>query len=166
MTVRGYKMRMNYVDRQGRKTRPSHWVDVPAATRHAIGISHIDAYVFRVLASKSKSSWVNLSTKSGNTAIGIAKHDGNVSLGLTLNVRRERNRERAIREFFASRNISPSDDYLAADAGVPDSTRVLNFPMPRDPAVIADMASDLLRDIYRLRDTTTLDMRFEEQEAR
>ena len=164
MTVRGYKMKMNYVDRQGRKTRPSHWVDVPAATRHANGLGEIEGYVSRVLTSKMASSWVQLSTKSGHTAISVGKHDDKLTLGLTVEVKRERSRETAIRQFFESRHISPSSDYLAANGGVPEATRILNFPLPHNAAVVAQVASDLLREIYRLRDTTTLDIRFEERE--
>jgi hypothetical protein len=165
MTVRGYKMKMNYVDRRGRKTRPSHWVDVPAAARHANGLAQIESYVSRVLASSASSSWVSLSTKSGNTAISVAKYDGKLSIGLTVEVKRERSREAAIRQFFASRSICPSKDYLAANGGVPEATRVLDFPMPDQPAEVAHIASDLLRTVYRLRETTTLDIRYEENEA-
>jgi hypothetical protein len=165
MTVRGYKMKMNYVDRAGRKTRPSHWVDVPNATRHANGFEQIERFVSRVLASGMASSWVQLSTKSGRTAISIAKHKSKLTLGLTVHAKRQRSREAAVRQFFASRHISPSADYLAANGGVPETTRVLDFPMPNSSTAVARVASDLLREIYRLRDTTTLDIRFEEHEA-
>ena len=165
MTVRGYKMKMSYVDREGRKTRPSHSVDVPAAIRHMNGIAKIEAYVERLLRSKAKSAWANLSTKSGNTAISIAQHERKLSLGLSTSTARERTREAAIREFFARRSISPSDDYLAANGGVPEATRILSFPMPRNTAVVAQIAADLLREIYRLRDSTTLDIRYTESEA-
>lgn len=165
MTVRGYKMKMSYVDREGRKTRPSHWVDVPAATRHSNGLAHIESYVERLLRSKAPSCWANLSTKSGSTAISIAQRERKLSLGLTTSTARERSRGAAIRGFFARRSISPSDDYLAANGGVADATRVLNFPMPRDAAVVAQIAGDLLREIYRLRDTTTLDIRVTEVKA-
>jgi hypothetical protein len=165
MTVRGYKMKMSYVNREGRKTRPSHWVDVPPSTRHARGLAEIEGYVARVIASKAKSSSAHFSTKSGNTAIGVAKYENKLSLGLVTSTTRERKREAAIRQFFAARNISPSADYLAANGGVPNATRVLDFPMPHDPAVVAQIAADLLRYIYRLRDSTTLDIRFRDHEA-
>ena len=74
-------------------------------------------------------------------------------------------REAAIREFFARRSISPSDDYLAANGGVPEAARILSFPMPRDAALVAQIAADLLREIYRLRDSTALDIRYTENEA-
>jgi hypothetical protein len=165
MTVRGYKMKMSYVDREGRKTRPSHFVDVPPSTRHAAGLAEIEGYVARVIASKAKSSSVHFSTKSGNTAIGVAKLENKLSLGLVTSTRRERKREAAIRQFFAALSISPSADYLAANGGVPNATRVLEFPVPHDPAVVAQIAADLLRNIYRLRDSTTLDIRFQDREA-
>jgi hypothetical protein len=165
MTVRGYKMRMNYVDRQGRKTRPSHWVDVPAAIRHLNGLAQVRSYVSCVLTSKAPSSWVHFSTKSGQTSISVAKHDGKLSIGLTVDAKRPRNREAAIREFFARRSILPSNDYLAGNGGVPEATRVLDFPMPQDLSVVAEITSDLLREIYRLSSTSTLDIRFEEREA-
>jgi hypothetical protein len=165
MTVRGYKMKMSYVDREGRKTRPSHWVDVPAATRHANGLAEIEGYVARVIASKAKSTSVQFSTKSGNTAISVAKYEGKLTLGLVTGTKRERAREAAIRQFFASRSIQPSADYLGANGGVPNATRVLDFPMPQDSTAIAQIAADLLREIYRLRDSTTLDIRYTEHEA-
>ena len=165
MTVRGYKMRMSYVDRQGKKTRPSHWVDVPAATRHLNGLARLKPYVARVLTSNASSSWAQFSTKSGNTAISLGKRGGKLELGLTVDVRRGRKREADIRAFFARRNILPKSDYLAANGGVPEATRIMNFPMPHDARVAAKIASDLLRKIYRLRATTTLDIRFEEHEA-
>lgn len=163
MTVRGYRMKMNYVDRHGRRTRPSSWIDVPAATRHVNGIGHIERYVARVLDSKTSSSWVHFSTKSGHTSISVTKRDGRLSLGLTVDVKRLRSREAAIREFFARRRIVPSIDYLAGNGGVSEATRVLGFPMPHDAVGVAEIASDLLRGIYRLNETTTLDIRFGEQ---
>src|SRR5258708_37228731 len=105
MTVRGYRMKMNYVDHQGRKTRPSHWVEFPAATRHVNGLGQIENYVARVLASKASSSWAIFSTKSGKTCIDVAKRDGKLSLGLTVDAKRPRSREAAIRDFFSRRRI-------------------------------------------------------------
>jgi hypothetical protein len=125
--------------------------------------AEIGAYVARVIASKASSSRVHFSTKSGLTCISVAKHEGKLSLGLTVDVSRHRNREAAIRDFFAHRRIVPGTDYFASNGGRAEATRVLDFPMTGDSGTVAEIASDLLREIYRLKGTTTLDVRFEER---
>ena len=164
MTVRGYKMNVTNVDRLGKRKGPVQWVDVPAATRCLRGFSAIEQFVERVLSSKADSSWVIISTWSGNTSISIAKHNGTVSLGMTVDAR-SRAREKSLRAFFAGQGIAPSRDYLAKNGGVPDATRVFDFPMPIERSLIAGLAVDLLRAVYRLKDTTTLDILFEERGA-
>ncbi|WP_171160075.1 hypothetical protein [Usitatibacter palustris] len=155
---------MSYVDRQGKKTRPSHWVDVPAATRHLDGLAQVKPYMARVLASEASSSWAQFSTNSGHTAISLGKRDGRLYLALTVEVK-QRKREADVRAFFSKRSILPTSDYLGANGGVPEATRIMDFPIPNDVGIAARIATDLLREVYRLRDTTTLDIRFEEHEA-
>jgi len=164
MTVRGYKMKVTNVDRLGKKKGPVQWVDVPAATRCPRGFAHIETFVARVLLSNARSTWAIVSTKSGNTSISIGKYKGVVSLGMTVEVR-SRARESALRAFFEERGIVPTRDYLAKNGGVPDARRVLDYPMPNDAVAIAELAVDLLGSVYRLKETTTLDIRFEEHEA-
>jgi hypothetical protein len=132
--------------------------------RHSNGLAQVEPYIARVLASRAKSSSTQFSTKSGNTAISVAKYEGKLLLGLTVDAK-QRKREAGIRAFFAKRRILPKNDYLAANGGVPEATRVMDFPMPHDVGVAAAIASDLLREIYRLSTTTILDIRFEEHEA-
>ena len=164
MTVRGYKMKVTNVDRLGRRKGPVRWVDVPAATRCPNGFAEIEGFVSRVLASKAPSCWAIFSTKSGNTSISVGSLNGAVTLGLSADARSQA-QQKAIRAFFARRDIAPSQDYLAGNGGRPNATRILSFPMPRDAKAISELATDLLRAVYRLKETTTLDMRFEEHEA-
>ena len=164
MTVRGYKMKVTNVDRLGKRKGPVQWVDVPRATRCARGFAQVESFVVRVLSSNARSSWAIFSTKSGNTSISVGKYKGAITLGMTVEVR-SRARERALRAFFEDRGILPSRDYLAKNGGVPDATRVLDYPMPKHAGTIAEMAVDLLRSVHRLKESTTLDIRFEEHEA-
>ena len=158
-------MKMNYVDREGRETGPSHWVDLPVATRHSNGFSEVEGDIARVLASRAASSWAQFSTMSGKTSISVGKHEGKLQLSLVVDQRRLRHREAAVRNFFAHHQIRPTQDYLAGNGGIAKSTRVLVFPLPNDAGVAAEIATDLLQEIYQLKSTTTLDIRFEEHEA-
>src|SRR5256885_5487066 len=144
MPVRGYRMRVVTVDRQGRQKGPAEWVDVPPAERFSSdGISHIRPFVMRVLSSKANASWITVGTPSGRTAIGIGKQGSRVSVDVSVNVRRPA-REAAIRKFFASRKLEPCKDYLARNGGVPNSVRVLEYPLQPDAGQISKLAGNLL----------------------
>ncbi len=163
MTVRGYRVRVTNVDRSGKRKGPVEWVDVPKAQRVAPGFPGIEPFVSRVVASRASSSWVTISTMSGRTSLSIAKQGDTLLLGLSADVRRSLSEERRIRAFFDARGLAPSSDYLAKNGGVANATRVLDFPVKGAPPQVARIAMDLLREVYRLTERTTLDIRFTER---
>jgi hypothetical protein len=165
MSWRGYRMRVATVDRHGRRKGPVEWVDVPPAERFASnGMSHIESCVARVLRSKGPSSWIVVSTPSGLSSMSIGKHNGVTTLATSIDVRRKPARESAVRAFFADRKIAPIADYLAANGGVPKSTRVLEYPVGSSAKRIASVAREFLRNIYKLTDRSALNIRYGERE--
>ena len=164
MSVRGYRMKVSTVDRQGKRKGPVEWVDVPPATRHANGFANIEPFVCRVLSSKAVSSWVTIATVSGRSALSVSKHNGECRLGLTVEVK-QRAKEAKVRAFFSKRGIAPARDYLARNGGVPNATRVLDYPMSGDAKAISMLVVAALRDLYRLSERSALDMRITEYEA-
>jgi hypothetical protein len=166
MTIRGYKMRVTTVDRTGKRKGAAALVAVPAATRHASsGFANIEAYVARVLASSASSAWVTISTSSGRSALSIGKHNGVCRISLTVDVLRSSAKEARIRAFFDGEGLSPSSDYLGKNAGVANATRLLDYPIPKDATTATALTIAVFREIYRLNEKSTLNMRFSEYEA-
>jgi hypothetical protein len=164
MPVRGYRMKVITVDRHGRQKGPAEWVDVPPADRFTSnGISHIRSFVTRVLSSEAESSWITIGTPSGRNGIGIGKQNGRISVDLSVNVRRP-TREAAIRMFFVKRGIPACRDYVASNGGVPNSVRVLEYPLQCDAGRISKLAADLLKSVYRLTSRSALDIGFTERQ--
>ncbi|MCC6738286.1 MAG: hypothetical protein IT452_04520, partial [Planctomycetia bacterium] len=105
-------------------------VSVQAAPDHfaANGIDHLEPYVSRLLVPTGGFKFLHVFTPDGNRGFGLSARDGVVQAGLSVEWRQEAEREAAIRAFFASLGIAPSEDYLGGNGDVPDATRILEYP--------------------------------------
>src|SRR5208337_3487490 len=93
------------------------------------GFDHIEPYVSRLLVPTNRFKFLRIFTPDGNRGFGFSARAGKVEAGLTVEGGQKAQREAAIRAFFSSLGIAPSRDYLAANGGVPDATRILDYPI-------------------------------------
>lgn len=163
MPARSYRMKVVVKDREGRRRAPAEWVTVPNAEVVPHGFSRIRSMVEKVAQSAADSAWVTISSTSGRSGISISKHRGVLKLGINVDVSHARTRERSTRTFFSSRGLAPSEDYLGGNGGVPNAVRILGYNLPDDVHLVADIAADALRTLFRLCATSTLHLRFTER---
>src|SRR5260370_13937558 len=91
----------------------------------ADAFDHIESYVSRLMAPSRKKRFVNIFTPAGDRGFGLYAGDGKIEAQLTVEWRREPQREAAIRAFFGSRGIAPAEDFLSGTGADPETTAVL-----------------------------------------
>src|SRR5690606_10768236 len=96
----------------------------------------------------------------GNSGLGLDARDGKVAINLTVEWRQETERESAIRSFFSSRNIPVTNDYLAANGGVPNSTRLLEYELQGDVTTVTAITKDALMEIFGIKPEDPLKVQF------
>ena len=74
--------------------------------------------------------------------------------------RQESQREAAIRAFFSSLGIAPSQDYLAGNGGVPDATRILDYPIKGSTAEVTALTKRILQELCGVSATEALDISY------
>jgi hypothetical protein len=116
--------------------------------RYTVGaFEHIESYVSRLIASSSKSRWVSLFTPAGDRGFALHASDAGVEAHISVEWRDEPQREAAIRGFFDSRGISPTEDYLAGNGDVPDATRLLAYPLAGGSSDVAALTKRILQEL-------------------
>jgi hypothetical protein len=154
------KMRVVTVDENGNEVGDAEWVDIPEPDSFATdGFAHIQSYVVRVLNSSASFSSLIIATPDGQFAVSLWQRGGTPEFSVMVNGRQEPKREHAIREFFAARSLTPSQDYLAGD----DATRCLSYVLPVNPPFVTELTRNVLQEIYGLRDEDALDFTYEEK---
>ena len=157
------KMWVHSVDQNGQDLGDGHWVDIPEPDSFAAdGFSHVEGYVSRLLGSTARFTSLGISTPDEQIAVGLWQRGGVPEFSLTVEWRREPERERSIRQFFADRGFACREDYLAGNGGVPGATRCLTYSAPPDGRIITRVTRDILRDIYGIRESDALDFAYEE----
>src|SRR5436190_21608473 len=121
------------------ETAPDHY-----ATN---GFDHIEPYVSRLLVPTNRFKFLHMFTPVGNRGFGFSARDGVVQAGLTVEWRQEAQREAAIRAFFTSLGITPSQDRLAGNGGVADATRILEYPIKGSTAEVTPRTEGILQNL-------------------
>jgi hypothetical protein len=140
-------------------------VSMEAAPDHyaANGFDHIQPYVSRLLVPTNRFKSIALFTPDGNRGFGLDARDGVVTAGLTVEWRQEPQKEADIREFFKALQIEPSRDYLAGNGGVPDATRVLDYPIKGDADQISALVKRILHELCGLSPGEPLDITYRDK---
>ncbi len=160
---RAKKMRVVTVDENGKELGDERWVDIPKPESfRSDGFVRIERYVSRLLQASARFTSLIIAAPERNFAVDLWQRSGVPGLTLIVDWGAEPERERAIRQFFAERKLSPSQDYLAGNGGVPDATRVLTYDLPADLQFITAVTKDALRQIYQLREQDGLDFTYQE----
>jgi hypothetical protein len=127
------------------------------------GFDHIEPYVARLLVPTNRFKFLHIFTPDGNRGFGFSARDGKVEAGLTMEWRQEAQREAAIRAFFSSLGIAPSRDYLAGNGGVPDATRVLDYPVTGSTADVTALTKRILQELCGVSPTEALDISYRDK---
>jgi hypothetical protein len=127
------------------------------------GFEHIESYVSRLLVPSGRFKSLSIFTPDGNRGFGLFARDGKVEASLYVEQPQEAERETAIRTFFKSMGIDPSQDYLAANGGVPDATRVLSYPITGGTAEVTVLTKRILQELCGMSPTEALDISYGEK---
>lgn len=120
-------------------------------------------YVSKLLVPSSKSRWVSIFTPAGDRDLALHSNGMDVDLHLTVEWRAEPKREAAIRSFFAEQDIRASEDYLAANGGVPGATRLLAYPIAGGAAEVTALTKRALQELCGISPSEPLDIGFSER---
>jgi hypothetical protein len=160
---RAQKMRVVTVDENGKELGDARWVDIPKPDRFSRnGFAQIESYVSRLLRSSARFTSLIIVTPDGQKGCSLSQRAGVPQFSLSVDWRSEAERERAIRQLFAERELATSQDYLAGNGGVPDATRCLGYSLPSDVQFITTLTKDVLRRIYDVREQDALDFTYQE----
>lgn len=124
------------------------------------GFDHIEPYVSRLLVGTDHFKFLHMFTPDGNRGFGLDAKNGVVRAGLTVEWRQDAQREAAIRSFFSSRGIAPSLDYLGGNGGVPDATRILDYPVKGNAAELTALTKRILQELCNVSPTEALDIKY------
>ena len=111
------------------------------------GFDHIEPYVSRLLVPTNQVKLLHLFTPDGTRGFAFDAKDGVVHAGFTVEWQQESQREAAIRKLFSSFGIAPSRDYLAGNGGVPDATRVLEYPVTGSTTEVTALTKHILQEL-------------------
>jgi hypothetical protein len=126
------------------------------------GFDHIEPYVSRLLVPTNRFKFMRMFTPDGNRGFGFSARDGVVEADLTIEWRQEAQREAAIRAFFSSLGVAPSHDYLAGNGGVPNATRILDYPVKGNAAEVTALTKRILQELCGVSPTQALDISYRE----
>jgi hypothetical protein len=149
----------------GRVTFSRTGVSLEAAPDHFAtnGFDHIEPYVSRLFVPTNRFKFLHMFTPDGRRGFGFSARDGVVKAGLTVEWRQEAKREADIRAFFSSLGVAPSRDYLAGNGGVPDATRILEYPITGGTAGVAALTKRILQELCGASPTEALDISYREK---
>jgi hypothetical protein len=160
---RAKKMWVTNVDRNGKQVGDGRWVYIPKPDRFATnGLAQIGGFVSRLRSSAARTSAVMVAAPDRRISVSLLQRDGVPVLSLLFEWRSESEREEAARQFFAERGLSTAHDYLGGNGGVPDAIRLLGYYLPPDVQLITTVTTDVLRQVYHLRDRDALEFTYQE----
>jgi hypothetical protein len=154
-----------YEPSSGKVTFSSSGVSFESAPDHYAynGFDHIEPYVARLLVPTKHFQFLHIFTPDGNRGVGLSAKDGVVKAVLTVEWRQEAQREAAIRTFFSSLGIAPSEDYLAGNGEMPDAIRFLDYPVSGNTTEITTLTKRILQELCSVSPTEALHIAFREK---
>lgn len=126
------------------------------------GFDHLESYISKLLIYSDGFKSLIISTPKGDKALGLDTRAGVLNIGFTVEWKQEPEKEKLIRDYFKSLNIPPHMDYLAANGGVAESTRVLDFIVEGNEKEITLLVKDILIKLCDISETEGINFRYEE----
>lgn len=127
------------------------------------GFNHIEPYVSRLLKPAKHIRFVSIFTPDGERGFGLTARGTVITADLIVEWREEPQREAAIRSFFDSLGIRPSQDYLAGNGGVPDATRILAYPLKGNVPELTAITKRILEELCWISSTEALNIQYSEK---
>jgi hypothetical protein len=124
------------------------------------GFSYVEPYISHLLVPTNRVKFLHIFTPDGNRGFGLHARDGVVEASLTVEWRQDTQREATIRSFFSSLGIAPSRDYLAGNGGVPEATRMLEYPLNGDTVEVTALTKRILQELCSVSPTEALDIKY------
>ncbi len=127
------------------------------------GFDHIEPYVSRLLVPSNRFKFLHIFTPDGKRGFALTGRGGVVEAGLNLEWRQQGQREATIRSFFRSLGVEPSQDYLAGNGGVPDATRILEYPVKGSTAEVTALSKRILQELCGVSPAEALNISYGEK---
>ncbi|MBT9096139.1 hypothetical protein KFZ76_00235 [Methylovulum psychrotolerans] len=127
------------------------------------GFDHIQPYVARLLVPSKHFQFLHIFTPDDTRSFSLSARGGVVEAGLSFEWRQEPQREAAIRKFFSSLGIEPSQDYLAGNGELPDAIRILDYPVSGNTTEITALTKRILQELCSISATEALNISFKEK---
>jgi hypothetical protein len=157
------KMRVVTLGENGKEPGDERWVRIPKPESFRFdGFDRIEGYVSRLLRASAPFTSLIIAAPNKQVAVDLWQRSGIPGCTLFVDWRAEPERERAIRQFFAQRELSPSQDYLGGNGNVPDAIRLLAYHLPPDVQFITGLTKDVLRQVHQLRAQDGLDFTYQQ----
>lgn len=135
-------------------------LEAPPDHYAANGFDQIEPYVSRLLVPTNRFKFLHIFTPDGNRGFGLSERDGVVQASLTVEWRQQAPREAAIRAFFSALGIAPSGDYLSDNGGVPDATRILDYPISGSAGEVTALTKRILQELCGISPTEALNISY------
>lgn len=126
------------------------------------GFEHLNSYISKLLRYSDDFKSLIISTPKDDKALGLDTRAGVLNIGFTVEWKQEPEKEKSIRDYFKRLNISPHRDYLAANGGIPDSTRVLDFNIEGNEKEVTELVKDILKKLCDMSEVEALNIYYEE----
>lgn len=126
------------------------------------GFEHLELYISKLLKYSDDFKSLIISTPDGDKALGLDSRAGIVSVGFSIEWKQKPEEERMIRDFFSRMDIAPHRDYLAANGGINDSTRVLEYNINGNEKETTALVKDILKKLCDISETEALNIYYEE----
>lgn len=127
------------------------------------GFDHIGPYISRFLVPSHGLKSLGVSTPDGQHALLFTARDGKVEAFFSIEWRQKPEQETAIRKFFKSLCVSPTEDYLASNGGVPDSTRCLMYPIAGNADEVTALTKRILQELCGMSPTEAVDIEYRDK---
>jgi hypothetical protein len=122
------------------------------------GLSQIEPFVARLVEPKSMRSSLLIFTLDGRCGLSLSWSEGEFSIGFVIvEWRSEPETEKAIRDFFRERKMAPTEDHLVGNGGVPDATRMFEFPVKGNAKAVSTLCRQVLQEVYDVCEQEGLD---------
>lgn len=131
-------------------SRRGIWIDPAPDYFESGAFDALHRYISRLRSLEGHFHSLGLFTPDGERGFAFHLHEGILSASFTIEWRENPEREERIRNFFRTRGIDPTTDYLAGNGGVPDATRCLDFPLSGSDEELTSLCGTILQQLCQI----------------
>lgn len=128
-------------------------------TRYSNGLTQLDSYLTEFCSRNSGFHSLIISTIDGKKGLSLFNQDGIIDINFSIERESEHLREQNIRSFFKGLEIAPSEDYLANNGGIPNSTRMLSYTLAEDEQQVIGITKEAVEKLCGVGSNEDLDIK-------